>query len=93
MSNTCEICGHHGHHENDGIWIRKTDMNKFDLVSLTFHYVCFRCVDKFFDEITPPSKELMENSDDNTILDGELVSNCKILNDLCKKDSENIYNE
>jgi DNA-directed RNA polymerase subunit RPC12/RpoP len=41
--NTCEICGHH---QNDGMWIRKTDMKKF-------HYVCLECVEKFFDNEIP----------------------------------------
>ena len=41
--NSCEICGQP---EYDGMWIRKTNMQKF-------HYVCYRCVDNFFGSEIP----------------------------------------
>lgn len=51
---SCAFCGQQ---ENDGMWVRKTNMQKF-------HYVCYQCVEKFFtDEIPTIVKKDSKNNE------------------------------
>ena len=43
LNKVCEVCGKK---EKDGALLKHKDM-------MFFHYVCFRCVDKFFDSEIP----------------------------------------